>query len=605
MLLATVEDLRRALTGAGVRSVQPVGPHGLWLELATPSGEDCLLISAGDDLPRFSRGAHRPSKREPLSPLAAVARRVLPGTTLGAVVHRGLDRVVLLECAYPVPAGGAGCRVIAELFGRHPNLVLVDALTGEILEAARHLVAAGERSIGPGQTYLPPPPSIRPDPRLLQSVEAVAAVLAPRLDAGLAPAIVLRQAFSGLTELWVQEVAARTGNGNATELAGALLGLIRTIEVGPWTPHLLLDGAGRPIGASPIRLRHLPEAQQQPLASFGEATERLARHLRQQQEIAERQTALRQVLRRLEIRLRSRRAKLAAESLEFARADTWRRMGEVLVAHQGEAPRGASEVTLPDHAGGPGTTITIPLDPTLPAAANAERFFKLARRGRRGAVRVETRLADTDAELGRVHAWMKRLADAATPEDLAAVLREMQQIPRLLAPQDRATLAGAGLLQPDVTPRRGKGLASPPKGSHPASGRGGGREPRRFVSSDGFPILVGRDNAGNDYLTLHLARSEDLWLHVQGFSGSHVVVRVQNHKGGVPRRTLIQAAQLAAYYSQARNNGKVAVDYTLRKYVRKPRKSKPGLVTITQEKTIIVTPDKSLVEKLAAPADSG
>jgi predicted ribosome quality control (RQC) complex YloA/Tae2 family protein len=82
-----------------------------------------------------------------------------------------------------------------------------------------------------------------------------------------------------------------------------------------------------------------------------------------------------------------------------------------------------------------------------------------------------------------------------------------------------------------------------------------------------------------------------------------VVIRVQNRTGGIPRRTLIEAAQLAAYYSQARTHGKVAVSYTLRKYVRKPRKSPPGLVTITQVKTIVVSPDKSLVSKLAAPED--
>ena len=114
---------------------------------------------------------------------------------------------------------------------------------------------------------------------------------------------------------------------------------------------------------------------------------------------------------------------------------------------------------------------------------------------------------------------------------------------------------------------------------------------------------MGRDNEGNDHLTLHLARSEDLWLHVEGFPGSHVVVRTRGRTGGVPRRTLIEAAQLAAYYSQARSHGKVAVSYTLKKYVRKPRKSPPGLVTITQEKTILVKPDKELVEKLAQQID--
>jgi predicted ribosome quality control (RQC) complex YloA/Tae2 family protein len=114
---------------------------------------------------------------------------------------------------------------------------------------------------------------------------------------------------------------------------------------------------------------------------------------------------------------------------------------------------------------------------------------------------------------------------------------------------------------------------------------------------------VGRDNEGNDHLTLHLARSEDLWLHAEGFPGSHVVVRLQGRTGGVPRQTLVEAAKLAAYYSQARAHGKVTVSYTLKKYVRKPRKSPPGLVTITNEKSIVVTPDKSLITKLAHGID--
>jgi predicted ribosome quality control (RQC) complex YloA/Tae2 family protein len=277
-------------------------------------------------------------------------------------------------------------------------------------------------------------------------------------------------------------------------------------------------------------------------------------------------------------------------------------MGEILVAHQGDIPRGATEVTLPDHtagvADGPEATITIPVDPALSPAANAERLFKAARRGRRGSIRVAARLADTEAELGRVHAWSKRMAEASGLEALETIRQEMEQALRLLAPKDRSALAGAGAAEKPPAREPGRRAALRPSGRR----RKEGPEPRRFVSSDGLPILVGRDNEGNDYLTVHLARSHDLWLHVQGHAGSHVVVRA-NRTGNVPRRTLIQAAQLAAYYSQARAHGKVAVDYTLRKYVHKPKKAKPGLVTISQEKTIIVSPDKSLIQKLAAPVD--
>ena len=595
-LVAVVQDARRALVGGSVKSVHPAGPHALWLEFLTPRGHDCLLISASDESPRLTRGTVRRVPAGSPSPLAAVAQRVLPGASLRGVTHDGLDRVVTLEFVYPLPAGEAGCHLVAELFGGRPNLILVDRLTGLILEAVRHSQAGDRRSIAPEQPYPPPPGPVRADPRILRTVEAISAALAPRLAAGLAPAVVLRQSLSGLTELWAKEVTARSGSGTAKELAQALTDLMHEIEAGPWEPHLILDGAAQPIAVSPIRMRHVPPDSQQPYPSLGEMVERLARHLTHWQAVSLKQTALRQLLRRLEVRLRSRRAKLAAESLGFGRADLSRRMGEILVAHQVAVPRGATEVTLPDYTGGSDATIAIPLDPALSPAANAERYFKAARRGRRGALRVAARLQETEEELARVHAWAQRVAEASRLETLEALLTELEATPRLLAPRDRAALAGIPATSAEERRER-KGR------DDSAQRRVAGQEPRRFVSSDGFPILVGRDTEGNDYLTTHLAKSQDIWLHVQGRSGSHVVIRVPNRANGVPRRTLIQAAKLAAYYSQARNDGKVAVDYTLRKYVRKPRKAKPGLVTISQEKTILVSPDKSLVQKLAAPLD--
>jgi len=112
---------------------------------------------------------------------------------------------------------------------------------------------------------------------------------------------------------------------------------------------------------------------------------------------------------------------------------------------------------------------------------------------------------------------------------------------------------------------------------------------------------VGRNNAANDELTLHIARPDDLWLHVEGYGGSHVVIR-RGGRAEVPRRTLLEAAKLAVYYSQARGQRKVPVHYTLRKHVRKPKGAKPGLVTITHEQTIFATSDADLVRRLGAAA---
>ena len=606
-LLAAIEDARPALVKGIVREVFSAGMAGLWLELVTSRGVESLLVTADEVFPRIARGVPRPPRARTLAPLAGVARRTLPGSRLEVLSHRGLERVLRFEFVSPFPTqgdtGGAGGRwhLVAELFGSRPNLILVDASTARILEAVRHNSPGGGRSFEPGQPYSPPPDASRTDPRLCRSVETLQAALAPALGAVGGAVAALRLAFVGLTDRWAHEVAACAGEATPEALAKALADLLIRVESGPWEPHLILDEHGSPIGLSPIRLRHLPQGRQQSAGSLGDASERLASHLTARSDLAERQRALRQVIRRLEDRLCSRRAKLVEESSEFARADEYRRMGEALVAHQPEVPRGATEVRLPDPTQGEEGTLTIPLDPAVPPTVNAERLFKAARRGRRGAMRVTARLAETDAELGRAQDWGRRVATAGLPEELDALRRELDGIPRLLAPHDRAVLAAVELSEKPAGRADGGRAAGTPGSA--GKRRDAGPVPRRFVSSEGFPILVGRDNEGNDHLTLHLSRSEDLWLHTEGFPGSHVVIRVQNRTGGIPRRTLIEAAQLAAYYSQARTQGKVAVSYTLRKYVRKPRKSPPGLVTITQVKTIVVKPDKSLVSKLAAPED--
>lgn len=121
---------------------------------------------------------------------------------------------------------------------------------------------------------------------------------------------------------------------------------------------------------------------------------------------------------------------------------------------------------------------------------------------------------------------------------------------------------------------------------------------RTFRSSGGLEIRVGKGARFNDDLTFHHSAPDDIWLHATHTAGAHVVLRWRG-PGGAPARDLEEAAILAALHSKARTSGSVPVAWTLRKYVRKPRKSPPGQVVIEREKTLFVEPDPSLVESLA------
>ncbi|MFQ5847330.1 MAG: NFACT RNA binding domain-containing protein [Candidatus Methylomirabilales bacterium] len=283
------------------------------------------------------------------------------------------------------------------------------------------------------------------------------------------------------------------------------------------------------------------------------------------------------LLRRRITRVERRRDKILADVAQARGWEQVRRQGELLRVNQRRVPRGLPEVTLPDYYGEPGKSLTIPLDPALSVEANAERYFRQARKAKRGLPIMERRLAQTETELKAWETALERVIQVETAEALD----------RVAAAHDLARLEPSS---PPPRPRKSK--------------QGGGLEPRRYVSTDGREIWVGRSSVGNEHLTFHLARPHDLWLHVEGYGGSHVVVR--NRKGQtVPPRTLREAAQLAAFFSKARNAGKVPIHYTAARYVRRVKGRKPGTVLLTQEKTVLVTPDPAVVAACAERGKTG
>src|SRR5258705_259757 len=135
--------------------------------------------------------------------------------------------------------------------------------------------------------------------------------------------------------------------------------------------------------------------------------------------------------------------------------------------------------------------------------------------------------------------------------------------------------------------------------------RGRAEIPPRLKSSEGWDVLIGRSNEGNDYLTHKLARPEDYWFHVHGAAGSHVVLRRGKGKNEPSKQTIQEVAAWAAHYSQARTAGKVPVIFTRKKYVRKPRGSKPGLAVCEREKTVMVRPVEPDASDLSDAPESG
>jgi predicted ribosome quality control (RQC) complex YloA/Tae2 family protein len=286
--------------------------------------------------------------------------------------------------------------------------------------------------------------------------------------------------------------------------------------------------------------------------------------------------------RRHEKRLRTRVKKLEADAQRAEQAKSWRRMGEALAAHLSRVRRGQQGVTLDDPYA-PGTTLEIQLDPRLSPQENVALLFKRARRGERGRDTIVSRLTEARRELDLL---TRSAAPGPEPLDWPTVLHEARttwaaSLSEALARADAATLWAPG----------GPRWERPPEpldnARRTATDDGPGR---RFTLPGKWEVRVGRSNQENDELTHRFARPDDVWLHASGVPGSHVVLRMKGLRDNPPSDVLKAAAAIAARFSRAKHARTVPVIWTRKRYVRKPRKSKPGLATCTQEKTIFVQP---------------
>jgi len=245
-----------------------------------------------------------------------------------------------------------------------------------------------------------------------------------------------------------------------------------------------------------------------------------------------------------------------------------------LIAEAARAPRGAKSLSVIDWSSGEPRTIEVPLDPSKPARVQVEAMFQRARRLKLGAKVAGERLAQAEkalAALGPIEEVIAH-ADGLTAID-DAVGRARSIAPKDVKIEPQSTHAGSSRVQAKAPPFR------------------------TFHARAGSRVLVGRGAAHNDVLTFQIARPHDLWLHAKGYPGAHVIVPLtKNHS--CPGDVLVDAAHLAAHFSDARDEAVVDVQYASRRHLRKPRGSGPGLVVVDREKVIAVRVDAATLRAL-------
>ncbi|MBM6915182.1 NFACT family protein [Gemmiger formicilis] len=457
----------------------------------------------------------------------------------------------------------------AELMGRYSNLVLVQ--DGRILDALKRVdfEDSAIRQLLPGLPYTMPPRPARPDFFSVSSAALVA--LAMQKDLPVADA--LMKSCGGVGPVVCREAAFRAlGDSHrpANELTAAeqsalaaALDAIRDDHAAGGVPTAAAAPDGRPVEFSFTALTQYGPDACRTYPDFSALLEDYYAVKDRAERLRQKSRDLIKTVRNLHERAVRKQAARTEELAQSEASDELRIKGELVQANLWQIERGMASVTVDNYY--TGQKETIPLDVRLSPSGNAQKYFKEYKKKQTAAKMLARLLEEGAREIEYLETVVYEVETASGEQALGEI---------------RAELKSQGYL---------KYYKARDKKQKPA-------DFFRYRSTDGFLILVGRNNAQNDKLTLHTARGRDLWFHVKNAPGSHTVVISEGQP--IPDSTREEAAQLAVLHSSQAGGAKVPVDYTFVRNIRKTGDLKPGMVLYDTYETAYITPDPALREKL-------
>ncbi len=571
-LHASVLEMQRTIVGGKIDKIQQPERDELLIGVHAGSGNYKLLLSASAANTRAHLTAVKRTNPVEAPMFCMLLRKRILGGRIVSADQPTMDRILVLTIeAYNDLGDLVPYRLIAEIMGKHSNVVLVNE-KGLIVDAIRHVGVgmSNVRLILPGIPYVLPPQQDKKDP-LASSKEDFLLALSQsgRVDKRLSAA------FFGLAPAMAAALAARvTGKtscealseGEREAVAESLHGFYSAFARGEFVPTLACNEFGEPVAVYPFMPVGVDSI---PAGSIGAAyDDYCARHdifERMQRHGASVRKVLQNHIERCEKKLALYAdAMNASESMERNRL-----YGELLTANMHSLRQNGASAAVLNYYLDPPQTVEIPLDQRFSIGENAQRYYKKYQKQKAARDMAGAQREQALAELAYLEGQLDNLGKCAGDAELQELVEELRE---------------QGYLKAE----KGK--------SRKQQKRTAATKPMCFLSNDGKArIYVGKNNRQNDELTLRFADGGDIWMHTKNIPGSHVIIKSE---GPPSEQALADGAVLAAYYSRARGGANIPVDYTPRKYVKKPVGAKPGMVIYTTNRTAYVTPDEASVKAL-------
>ena len=593
-------ELNRELTGARLYKIAQPEADELLLTLKTTDGQKRLLISADASLPLvYLTDDNKPSPMTAPN-FCMLLRKHLQNGRITGISQPGLERILHIDVEHLDEMGDL-CRktLVIEIMGKHSNVIFVNG-DGTILDSIKHVSAAvsSVREVLPGKPYFVANTQDKLDLFAMTEEE-----FRDRLASKPLPAYkALYGSVTGISPILAQELCHRAGvdgdrptaamdNAAYAKLFQVMTALKAMIENGSFSPCVAYDGkhpaeyAAIPLtiygaredgnvtpSSQTVPGEGYPSASQtvsgegyrvEPFPSMSALLEYYYAEKNAQTRIHQRSADLRRVVQTILERNVKKYDLQLQQIKDTEKRETYRIYGELLNTYGYNAAPGAKSLEALNYY--TNETIQIPLDPTLTAKENAQKYFDRYGKMKRTYEALTTLTEEVKAEIDHLESIATSLEIAQKEEDLTQIKEE--------------------LIESGYIHRKG-----PAKKVKVTS------KPFHYVSSDGFDIYVGKNNFQNDQLTFQFATGNDWWFHAKKIPGSHVIVKTEGKE--LPDRTFEEAARLAAYYSKGREQDKVEIDYVQKKHVKKPSGAKPGFVVYYTNFSMAVPSDVSGLRQL-------
>ena len=568
-LYSAMNELNKRLAGGKIDKIQQTDKEELLLMVRSLGQTYRLLInaSAADNRVQLTELKKQAPSEAPM--FCMLLRKRIAGGKIVRFEQERLDRVLKISIETYNDLGDLSVFALyCELMGKHSNIILVNE-KGVIVDAIKHvgLGMSSVRFVMPGLEYSAPPAQDKQDPSKASADDFSMAMCM----VGMSIAKALSNAFFGLSPAVAAQLVARytdktectqLSEAEREELAERLAAFYADMAHGKEKASAVLNAFGETEAVYPFAIAGGIKLYD----SIGEALDSLYINSDRREWAKRHGASARKVLQNNIERCEKKLALYADALNSEEQMEKCRLYGELLTANLHSLKSGTDTAAVDNYYADPVERIAIPLDRQLTPGENAQRYYKKYQKLKAARDMAIVQREQTLSELNYLEGQLDNLTKCTAENELSELIEELKD---------------QGYIKRDKGGKKKMKLAA--------------SKPMHFVSSTGADIYVGKNNRQNDELTLRFASPNDIWMHTKNIPGSHVIVKGASEQDTA---TMTEAALLAAYYSRARGSENVAVDYTPRKYVKKPAGAKPGMVIYTTNKTAYVTPSEEAVAGL-------